>query len=174
MTLCLLPPCFVVLRTIPEAALSSVTWDNVITDWVDKTFHFSAQTSNGGFWNRTFSGDSHKWMLDLITIPLVIWCMRFITGALEEVRHTSQATPLHLVEILSRWLALSMALPICVPVLGGFLYHTLRFFQLWEPLSALASLLFMGFLCFWSWQYPNRRIKHVEKVFHFERLKSEV
>ena len=167
--------CFVVLRELPDAILQTVTFDDAVTHWIDHTLrlptHLDPQDAPNS-WQRTLAGGSYRWLVDITTIPLVAWAMRFILGAIEEVRYTHHTTTLHVVEIVARWLGLAATLLLAMPIVALLLYRVLRVLTLWEPLAILAALGFFSFLSFWAWEFPNRRLKHVEKVYHFERLKQ--
>ena len=169
----LFPLCFWALQIAVSAGLSPFAWDDRACDWLDGVLKLEPQTLDAaeGFWARTLAGGSHRWLVDILTLFPALWCARFLTGAVEEIRYTYKMSAVYMLEILSRWIALSAATLLIAPLVGLLFFHAVRF-VVWEPLAALGALMLMGFLFFWGWQYPNRRIRHVETVYHFEKVKE--
>ncbi|NEP20466.1 MAG: hypothetical protein F6J97_26900 [Leptolyngbya sp. SIO4C1] len=169
-----LPGCIIVFREVARALLEAWMWDDSMCSWIDTTFklpvHVSPKDAHT-FFERAFGGGSHRWLIDILTLPLVVWCLRFLTGAIEEVHYTHDITPLEAVEIIGRWATLSAVTMLSLPVLTALFHRILREFELWEPLALVVLTGLALFLCLYCWQYSYRRLKHVEKVHSFERLK---
>lgn len=168
------PLSLIALREVAEALLEATTWDNTACNWIDKTLQIPAFLPHGApFFRRVISGSSHRWLTDIITVPLAAWTTRFLSGSIEEIRHTHGVTPLEIFEIFCRWVALSLIIVLSIPILSILFFRVLMKLTIWEPIALLISTALFFFLWFWSYQYPNRRLKQAEKVYNFKQLKRD-
>ena len=168
----LFPLTFWALQHTVSAVLSAFSWDDSASAWVDGVLKLEHREFDNGFWGRSLSSGSHRWFVDILSLFPAVWCARFLTGAVEEIRYTYKVSAVYMVEILGRWVALSAATLVVAPLVGVLFFHAVRF-VLWEPLSFIGAVSLMGFLFFWSWQYPNRRVRHVETIYHFKMVKEK-
>jgi hypothetical protein len=168
------PVLFILIRTMMNAFFDQVTWEDRTVIWLDQAFNLPSDLSPKDaqhLGDRIVAGGSRKWAIDISTLPFLAWLARFVSGSLEEIRYAHDLCPLKGIEIISRWLGVAVLLLLGAPTLAGTFYQILRLFQVWEPLVFLFAIMFFLFLCFWSWQYPDRRLKHVQMVYRFESLK---
>ena len=165
------PLCFIALREVTVSALSSVTWDNVICGWIDARITISPSASK--LIRAVFSSSSCKWLADILTLPLSVWTVRFLGGAVEETTYTYQITALEIVEVFFRWMGFSGLFLLAIPLFTVIFFRTLIVLNIWEPIAFLATCGLCLFLFLWSYQYPNRRLAQVTKVYEFKKLKYD-
>ena len=167
----LFPLTFWALQNTVNATLSAFSWDDSASAWLNNLLKVEHRNFDDGFWGRSLASGSHRWLVDILTLFPSIWCTRFLTGAVEEIRYTYNVSAVYMLEILGRWIALSAATLVVAPLVGVLFFHAVRF-VLWDPLALISTVSLTGFLFFWSWQYPNRRVRHVETVYHFKTVKE--
>ena len=173
------PFCFLALREVTASAMEAFLWDNAACQWVDKTLLSvpaltPADEDGGGFWQHVFSGSSTcKWLIDILTLPMTVWAVRFLSGAVEEGHYTYRVTILEMIEIFCRWMALSIVTALSIPFLTLIFFRTLMVLTLWQPIAFSLAAGMCIFLTLWGYQYPNRRLIQVTKVYQFKRLKYD-
>lgn len=155
----LFPFCFVTFRDVVEAILSAFSWDDSACQWVDEKFGLSS------------GGGSHIWLTDSLSLIPSLWCSWFLLGATGEVQYTHKATALTMLEVFGRWVAISTSTLVLPPAVGALLFYSLRLI-IWEPLAILLSLALAGYLFQWAWKFPARRLRKVEAIHHFEKVKE--
>jgi hypothetical protein len=169
------PRCFLTLREVVEAFLSGFTVDDQVCLWLDGVLRLPTTLDPKAAEHvlaRAVAGGSHRWLVEVTTGVPTLWCLRFFTGAVEEVRYGFGAVRLlEVLEVFGRWVAMGALTLVIAPLVAVVFFHSIRF-VLWEPLGFLVAMGLFSFLFFWGWQYPNRRLRHVEKIYHFERLKQ--
>ncbi|MDV3351290.1 hypothetical protein QGP82_21480 [Leptothoe sp. LEGE 181152] len=170
------PFTFLLMKGVVDAFFSSFSVDDTVCQWIDNLFRLPTDLDPRDANNvleRALAGGTHRWLIDICTLLPTLWHLRFLTGAVEELRRIyGGINPLNIVEVLGRWVALAALIQVAVPIVAVVFFHSIRF-VVWEPLAFLVAWALLAFLFFWGWQYPNRRLKHVLKIYHFERLKSE-
>lgn len=169
-----LPFCFLALREVTASAMEAFLWDNASCEWIDKTLSIPGIAPDGaGFWQRTLSGSSCEWLTDILTFPLVVWGVRFLSGAIEESHYTYRVTILETVEIFCRWMALATVTALSIPLLTIVFFRTLVVLTIWHPIAFCIAAGMCLFLTFWGYQYPNRRLIQVTKIYQFKHLKYD-
>ncbi|ESA36559.1 hypothetical protein N836_07230 [Leptolyngbya sp. Heron Island J] len=170
------PLLFLFLRDVVAGFFSAFHFDDRVCLWIDGVFRLPtdiAPETAVGTLQKATAGGSHRWLIEVATLFPTLWCLRFLTGAVEEIRSVyGGASPLHIIEVFGRWIALAALLQVTAPVVAVLFFHSVRF-VVWEPLAFLMAVSVFLFLLGWGWQYPNGRLKHVRKIYHFERLKQE-
>ena len=98
----------------------------------------------------------------------------FVDGVfslVEEVRLTRQITSLFFLEIVSRWLALSFISQLLPSLSAIFFYFIVTGF-IWKPLAMVLSIVLGVLLYVFGWKYPSKRLRHVERIFYFEKVRE--
>ena len=152
------PLFFLVHRDVVTVFLSGLSWDENVYVFLDGVFSLQA------------SG-SRKIMMDLLAIPSTAWHTWFLLGAVEEVRLTRQITSLFFLEIVSRWLALSFISQLLPSLSAIFFYFIVTGF-IWKPLAIVLSIVLGVLLYVFGWKYPSKRLRHVERIFYFEKVRE--
>ena len=170
------PILFLLQRDVVAAFFSAFGFDDRMCLWIDGVFRLPtdiAPETAVGTLQKATAGGSHRWFIELATLLPTLWCLRFLTGAVEELRSVyGGASPLYIIEVFGRWIALATMLLVTAPVVALLFFHSVKF-VVWEPLAFVMAVSVFLFLLGWGWQYPNGRLKHVRKVYYFERLKQE-
>ena len=170
------PLVFLRLRDIVASFFSAFTIDNQVCLFIDRMFRLPTDLSPddaAGVLARATAGGSHRWLVEVATLFPTLWCLRFLTGAVEEIRSIyGGANPLSIVEVFGRWMALAALLQVIAPLVAVVFFQSVRF-VVWEPLAFLMAVSLLFFLLIWGWQYPNGRLKHVRKIYYFEQLKQQ-
>ena len=156
----LFPFCFLALREVVVAVLSAFSWDDTACAWVDGEFGRS-----GG------DGGSHRWFTDTLSLFPTLWSTWFLLGAVDEMRYTLNMSWLAATDIVGRWVALATITQL-LPVLVGVLFYHAIVLVLWKPLAVLLSFALVGSLFYWSWKIPGRRVRKVEAIYQFEKVKE--
>lgn len=170
------PILFLLQRDVVAAFFSAFEFDDRVCLWIDGVFRLPtdiAPETAVGTLQKATAGGSHRWFIEIATLLPTLWCLRFLTGAVEELRSVyGGASPLYILEVFGRWIALATMLLVVAPVVALLFFHSVKF-VVWEPLAFVMAVSVFFFLLGWGWQYPNGRLKHVRKVYYFERLKQE-
>lgn len=169
-----LPCWFLLLRHLLERFLAEATFDDGFINWCNYVFELPVNLDPKDAPNlgdKLLAGGAQKILIDILIFPLLFWMQRFQAGALEELRLNHSMSFYGAVETIARWVALGFLFLIIPPYTAVLLYHALLQVRLWLPLLWLSSIGFFVFLCFWVYQYPNRRVQYVQRVSAFEKLK---
>ncbi|NEQ53831.1 MAG: hypothetical protein F6K11_27490 [Leptolyngbya sp. SIO3F4] len=156
----LFPLCFLALRVAIEALLLGFRWDEAVCDWIDQTLSISLEKHR-----------AHRWLIDILTLFPAFWCSWFLFGAVAEIQYTHKVKAIEALEIIARWLAISMAALALPPLVGLLFFYSLSF-ALLGPLSLLLALGLTGAIFYWSIKLPGRRLRRVETIYLFERIKE--
>jgi len=154
----LFPMCFLALRAVTSAMLSGMSWDDAICNWLDGVMNLQ-------------SPGSKKWLTDLLSILPSLWHIWFLLGAVEEIRYTRTITTLLGAEILSRWIAFAV-LGQVLPLFSALFFFYLLSPFLWEPLAVLLAVALAILLYVMGWKYPTKRVRHVECIYYFEKVRG--
>ena len=170
------PLLFLFLRDVVTGIFSAFQFDDRVCLWIDGVFRLPtdiAPETAVGTLQKATAGGSHRWFIEIATLLPTLWCLLFLTGAVEELRSVyGGASSLYILEVFGRWIALATMLLVAAPVVALLFFHSVKF-VVWEPLAFVMAVSVFLFLMGWGWQYPNGRLKHVRKVYYFERLKQE-
>lgn len=169
-----LPLWFMLWRFLLMNFLGEVTFEDGAIEWLDTTLHLPTELNPdeaSSFWERWLAGGSRRVLVDVLTLPFLVWVQRFQAAALEEMRLSFDVTPLVGVQIGARWIMLGFLALLLPPYGAILLYRVLQLAHIWEPVALLLAGSLFLFLSFWSYQLPNRRLEHLQTVHAFEKLR---
>lgn len=155
----LFPICFLAHQAVVTAILLGLSADDAVYRWLD------------GWFSLPPSGSS-QWVSDILTLLPTVWSTWFLLGAAEEIRYTPKACPITQMEIVSRWLALA-TLGQMLPSASGLLFFFLLSLVLWPPLAIVLALALAVLLYYFTLKYPIKRVRYVERVYYFEKVKGQ-
>lgn len=113
-----------------------------------------------------------RFFIQFLSLGLVLYLTRFLSGAIEECRKTHGMNPLFMAEIISRALCVGLLSLAALPASAFISYQILSsYLDIWRPLCWLLSGGFITSTFFWTWRLQNRRMTKVEKVYRLEALK---
>ncbi|NET38237.1 MAG: hypothetical protein F6K19_40610 [Cyanothece sp. SIO1E1] len=170
----LFPFCFFAFRHVVEAMLTGFSWDNATCAWIDKALGIPPPEELIGhsrFLRRSLLGGSHRWLTDILALPSTFWHIWFLLGAVSEISHLKRITALSALEIFARWFAIA-SVTLTLPVGVGVLFFHSIAALVWSPLAILASVALGGFFWIWGLKLPGKRIRKVEAIYHFEKVKE--